>query len=332
MAELSNFDMSAFGFDMEEFETGVSDDVFEESIKSLSDRFIVPPFSVLDTRQGYWQDRKDAWKQIIKSGNGRDDGLISSGLKGLAEMKGANLSGTSIFDPVLCEVLYNWFCPSGGKVIDPFSGGSVRGLIASMLGNEYTGVDLRERQIEANNENFDSLNWKIDLSGNLLKKPNWICGDSSDIDSLVSGEFDFLLTCPPYADLEVYSDDERDISNMNYTDFIKTLGDIVRKSTAMLKENAYAAIVVGEVRDKKTGYYRDFVGDTVRAFESAGLKYYNSMILVESGATASLRANRQFSASRKVVKTQQKGLIVVKGNEKNIEVIDDDYELQESEL
>ena len=49
MAELSNFDMSAFGFDMEEFETGISDDVFEESIKSLSDRFIVPPFSILDT-------------------------------------------------------------------------------------------------------------------------------------------------------------------------------------------------------------------------------------------------------------------------------------------
>lgn len=93
MAELSNFDMSAFGFDMEEFETGISDDVFEESIKSLSDRFIVPPFSILDTRQGYWQERKDAWKQIIKSGNGRDDDLIGSGLKDLAEMKGANLSG-----------------------------------------------------------------------------------------------------------------------------------------------------------------------------------------------------------------------------------------------
>lgn len=119
---------------------------------------------------------------------------------------------------------------------------------------------------------------------------------------------------------------------MNYTDFIKTLGDIVRKSTAMLKENAYAAIVVGEVRDKKTGYYRDFVGDTVRAFESAGLKYYNSMILVESGATASLRANRQFSASRKVVKTHQNVLLFVKGNEKNIELNEYDYELPESEL
>ena len=34
-------------------------------------------------------------------------------------------SGTSIFDPVLCEIAYRWFCPAGGTVLDPFAGGSV---------------------------------------------------------------------------------------------------------------------------------------------------------------------------------------------------------------
>ena len=28
---------------------------------SLFDRFIIPPFSILDTRKGYWQDRKKKW-------------------------------------------------------------------------------------------------------------------------------------------------------------------------------------------------------------------------------------------------------------------------------
>ena len=28
---------------------------------SLAERFVIPPFSVLDARQGYWQDRKRAW-------------------------------------------------------------------------------------------------------------------------------------------------------------------------------------------------------------------------------------------------------------------------------
>ncbi len=43
-------------------------------------------------------------------------------------------SGTSIFDPVLCEIAYRWFCLQGGTVLDPFAGGSGRGIVASRLG------------------------------------------------------------------------------------------------------------------------------------------------------------------------------------------------------
>ena len=60
-------------------------------------------------------------------------------MKQLAERRGMNLSGTSIFDPVLCEVIYNWFAPEKGIVFDPFAGGSVRGAVAEMLGRHYIG-------------------------------------------------------------------------------------------------------------------------------------------------------------------------------------------------
>jgi hypothetical protein len=41
----------------------------------LRDRFGVPPFSVLDARQGYWQDRKRAWLALgIESELGRGGG------------------------------------------------------------------------------------------------------------------------------------------------------------------------------------------------------------------------------------------------------------------
>lgn len=41
---------------------------------TLSDRFLVPPFSVLDARQGYWQDRKRQWLALgIMSELGRGD-------------------------------------------------------------------------------------------------------------------------------------------------------------------------------------------------------------------------------------------------------------------
>ena len=329
---LAAFDMSVFGF--EELESEMQDSWNENGATgvSLVERYIVPPYSVLDSKQGYWRDRKDEWKQIIKSGNGRDDELLGGGLKELALKQGkgkTTLTGTSIFDPVLCEVLINWFCPQGGKVIDPFAGGSVRGLVTTMIGNDYTGVDLSEKQIEANNENYAALEDTLDFTGQLLKKPKWICGDSAKIDKLVkTNNFDFMLTCPPYADLEVYSDKPEDISNMPYEDFKRVYFEIIKKTVAKLKENAFAAIVVGDVRDKE-GYYHNFVGHTKDAFIEAGCKLYNECILVESGATAALRAGKQFNAGRKVVKTHQNVLVFIKGNEKKIDLKSYEFENEE---
>lgn len=322
LAELAtlDFDMSQFGFDDFETENDSNDDVgenLEDSRPSLMERFLIPPFSTLDTRQGYWQDRKKLWKKIIKSDEGREDELLGKGLKLLAEKQGSNLTGTSIFDPVLCETLINWFCPPNGKIIDPFAGGSVRGLISVLLGNEYTGIDLSSRQIQSNYENYNALAGRNNLEGKELKKPNWINADSLTIDKLVSETYDFMLTCPPYADLEVYSDDERDISNMPYEKFVDVYGQIIKKTVAKLKDNAFAAIVVGDVRDKK-GYYHSFVNDTISIFKAAGLSHYNECILIECVATAAMRAGRQFEAGRKVVKTHQNVLIFVKGNEKEI--------------
>lgn len=336
LEELTAFDvdMSLFGFDESIFDdvNGSGENVaeeYEEARPTLQEKYIVPPFSVLDTKQGYWQDRKAVWKKIIKSDKGRDDSLLGGGLKELNEKyfgANASLNGTSIFDPVLCEVLLNWFCPTGGKVLDPFAGGSVRGLVSVLLGNEYTGIDLSEKQIKANIKNYKAIAEQQDLNGNDLVAPNWINDDSANIDLIVKEKHDFLLTCPPYADLEVYSDDPRDISNMSYDDFKKAYTDIIAKATAKLKDNAFAAIVVGEVRDKK-GYYYNFVGDTVEAFRSAGLKFYNECILLNQIATGAMRADKQFSASRKVVKTHQNVLVFVKGNEREIDLPEHEYNI-----
>ena len=59
-------------------------------------------------------------------------------------------NGTSVFDPVLTELCYAWFTCEGDTVLDPFAGGSVRGVVASIMGRRYTGVELRAEQVEAN--------------------------------------------------------------------------------------------------------------------------------------------------------------------------------------
>jgi len=47
---------------------------------------------------------------------------------------------SSEFDPVLAEVLIHWFAPPSGKILDPFSGGIVRGAVAALTGRHYIGM------------------------------------------------------------------------------------------------------------------------------------------------------------------------------------------------
>src|SRR5580700_1421009 len=60
----------------------------EEARRTLVERFGVPPFSVLDARQGYWQDRKRAWIALgIKSELGRGEGNLL-GLESAEQARG----------------------------------------------------------------------------------------------------------------------------------------------------------------------------------------------------------------------------------------------------
>mgnify|MGYP000859547206 CR=1 FL=1 len=216
-------------------------------------------------------------------------------------------SGTSIFDPVLCELAYRWFSPAGGTVLDPFAGGSVRGIVASHLGRPYVGVELRGEQVAANVA-------QRAIAADPL--PEWRQGDSRDIATICADvAADFVFSCPPYADLEVYSTDPADLSTLAYDQFRQAYGEIIEAACSLLKEDRFACFVVGDVRGKD-GCYRNFVGDTVEAFRAAGLGYYNEAILVTAAGSLPIRAGRQFDASRKLGKTHQNVLVFVKGDPK----------------
>ena len=74
-----DFDLGSIGFDAEflgEHLGGDSDTdgSGEPGNAKLSDTFLVPPFTVLDARQGYWQERKRQWLSLgIKSELGRGE-------------------------------------------------------------------------------------------------------------------------------------------------------------------------------------------------------------------------------------------------------------------
>jgi 16S rRNA G966 N2-methylase RsmD len=289
-------------------------DIEEPPPVSLADRFGVPPFSILDRRQGEWQDRKRRWLSLgIESEKGRADLLLSNASNagwgtGFVSEQITAQGVTSVFDPVLCELAYRWFSREGDRVLDPFAGGSVRGVVASTLARWYVGVDLRSEQVEANEA-------QAHLGSDIA--PRWIQGDSARLgDHLdAADEFDFIFSCPPYADLEVYSDNPRDLSTMPYDEFRETHGVVIEQAAKRLRGDRFAAWVVSDVRDKR-GSYRGLVGHTVEAFQSAGLDLYNDAVILDPVGTVRLRAGNLFTRTRKLSRLHQHLLVFAKGDGK----------------
>ena len=262
---------------------------------------MIHPFSILDTRTKEWKDRKNWWvtNHKIQSELGRES-TESKTIFWETE------NTVSIFDPVLCELMYDWFTPKGGTILDPFAGGSVRGIVAEEMGYHYTGIDISEQQIQANKLQSD--------------KPNWIIGDSREVLDSIDDKYDLVFTCPPYHDLEVYSDNPKDISNMPYQRFLTSLNSILNKSVSKLKDNRFFVIVISEIRDTTTtrnykiGKYKGFVPSVIEMCEEMGLSYYNDMILYNSQHQASRVAKTYFDRNRKIASVHQNVLVFVKGN------------------
>ena len=100
---------------------------------------------------------------------------------------------------------------------------------------------------------------------------------------------------------------------MNYADFLTAYADIIFKACRKLKNNRFAVFVVGDIRNSK-GAYRDFISETKRLFQSAGLCLYNEIILLEQYGTAPMRAGGIFKAKKKLLKVHQNVLVFYKGD------------------
>jgi len=284
----------------------------------LRERFLIPPLNVIDRRAGYWLKRRRMWlKMGIKSEEGRNEEMIFKtkearktavyGEQWTAAMQTMG-NGTSVFDPVLAEMCYVWFCPVGGAVLDPFAGGSVRGVVASSLGLQYTGIDLSKKQVAANR--LQALQMGLHLP------PNWIVGDSTEMDALLPhealGTYDMVMTCPPYFDLEKYSKDPKDLSNVSYEDFELSVCRVARHCAVFLKPSRFACIVIQDVRDEK-GFYRDMPGHFIHAFKIEGMKLYNDAAILQPIGTASLRVGSMFRPRRKLCAVHARLLVFCKG-------------------
>ena len=316
MSGKAALDARMYGVDL------LGDPMVPEPSGPVAEKFLFPPFSILDAHAGDWQDRKRAWASMgIQGEVGRDSSVIhcpnSSSAQAMPDAR-----YVSIFDPTLCECVYRWFSPEGAQIVDPFAGGSVRGIVAGSLDRKYWGCDLRREQIEANETQADAIMGATvpvmdnDAAKGSDRKPStrpvWVTGDAMTVlDS--APDADLIFSCPPYGDLEKYSDDPADLSNMEWHTFVAAYKRIILRSIKRLRNDRFACFVVGDFRDKQ-GYYRDFVSTTIAAFCDAGARLYNEAILASAIGSAPMRVSKQFHSGRKFAKRHQNVLVFCKGD------------------
>ncbi len=276
----------------------------QEAHRKLTERFIVPPFSVLDSRKGYWMQRKKAWKEIIQDQGESREGTLSKGDNIINNIN----DGVSILDPVMAELVSYWYGIEGGNAFDTFAGDTVFGYVAASYKMKFKGIELRKEQADINNR-------RVKAAGLNAK---YVCDDGQNVAKhFKPNSQDLYFSCPPYFDLEVYSELDNDASNQaSYTEFLQILDNSFAGAYKALKENRFAVIVVGDIRDKKDAY-RLFVDDIRRMWNSYGAILYNEMIYVEPVGTLPQRVGR-FMKNRKVGKCHQNILVFYKGDPKQI--------------
>jgi hypothetical protein len=292
------------------------------AIPRLKDRYAHQPFNVIDTRQGDWNKNRRPWRVWLKLKDTDDDdevtGITGEAIEqsdafekfnagqGIAKIK---IAEEAVFDPLLLEVLSDWYCPEGGSILDFFNGSHVSGCVFQRLGYSYTGIDVRQKIIEKNMEKVMEI-----IPEN---PPRYLCGNSKHVlDDLIFEQFDMINSCPPYAFLVKYSKDnpvDGDISLLDYDPFIVEYREIIRKGVYLLKDGGYACITIGQVRDPKTGELLPFMEDTIKAFKDCGMKHWNEVPLIGSYGSAAMRAKGTFERGMgKLVNVHQTVLIFKK--------------------
>jgi len=152
----------------------------------------------------------------------------------------------STFNPIICILALNMFGPkkdSGMNVYDPFAGGGARAVVVGKYHLNYYGCEIRQNECEAIIER--AKNNEVEQFVTVINT------DCRKVPILVNNKCDFLITCPPYYDLEQYDGGENDMSMApTYHVYCSMINEAIIESRRILKPGAFSAWVVGMHRDK----------------------------------------------------------------------------------
>lgn len=201
----------------------------------------------------------------------------------------------SVFPAPLIEWILLRYAPQGGDILDAFAGGPPRSVVATIMGYHYTGFEIRQDQIDENTTLLKELK---------LKGAKFILGDGRHMDRYgghPEGGYDCAFTCPPYWNLEQYSDLPDDLSNLgSYDEFNSSILQSALAHYPLMKKGAFVCFVVGPFRNKKSGELIDFPGHTIENFRTAGFTYWQQVVLAKNAASAAKRSTNAWRGMKLV--------------------------------
>ena len=131
---------------------------------------------------------------------------------GGAGEKTAYTATTSYFNPKLCKMIYSSYCPKNGNIFDPFCS-VVRPYMAKLLDYNYVGCEVRKDECEKIESKLDTNSLFEQSNVRVLNM------DCREFES--DQKFDLVFTCPPYWNLETYSEQSNDMSTISsYSEFL----------------------------------------------------------------------------------------------------------------
>lgn len=260
-------------------------DLFGEEHKRLAmtERIGFLPLSI-------WQPN---WEEVKKLKDVVGDAGETRNLVGRKMALLGSKYTTSIFNPHLAQMILSAYCPTKARVYDAFAGGGTRGFIATAMGHNYLGVEIRPDEVERIVKKQDELHTHFDIKT-----------ADSQFYAIEEGVYDFSYSCPPYYDLEVYSTLEGDMSNVEtYGEFLTMLQRSMEVTYRGLKSGALCVWVVGNFRDKR-GNLVHFNGDAVKLGMDVGFVLHDELIFWGAAGIAAQRAG-QFVANRRSVRVHE---------------------------
>lgn len=151
-----------------------------------------------DTIYDIYKD-KDKWEKLIDSAKKRNrGGRTAAG--NVYECFRINLGSVVMFKSTTAKYLYQKY--NATSVLDPTAGWGGRMLGAWALGIDYTGIDTNVNMKPAYDSMIEMLNSKTPA---IFEEPKlqmiWQSALDVDFSTL---DYDFVLTSPPYVNLEIY--------------------------------------------------------------------------------------------------------------------------------